>query len=156
MLSSPTKNAVEARSVSPHKPHPLQFVSPQVAAKVAAPPPKPSRTFEFESNGPSEHQNKNESPSCKSVAQKKNMFDQEQVDSGAVTKYATKALQPKATAGGNAKGINSSAASQGKSDNWSDTPVRRSVTQKKSMFESITPEVDPAMMSMSDRYELSF
>ncbi len=150
MLSSPTKNAVEARSVSPHKPHPLQFVSPQVAAKVAGPPPKPSRTFEFESNG-SEHQNKNESPSCKSVAQKKYMFDQEQVDSGTVTKSATKAFQPKAAAAGNAKGINSSAASQGKSDNWSDTPVRRSVAQKKSMWESVTPEVDPAMMSMSDR-----
>ena len=150
MLSSPTKNAVEARSVSPHKPHPLQFVSPHVAAKIPAPPPKPSRTFEFDSNG-SENQNKNESPSCKSVAQKKNMFDQEQVDSGAVSKPAAKAWQPK-TAAGNAKGINSSsAASQGKSDNWSDTPVRRSVAQKKSMFETETPEVDPAMMSMSDR-----
>ena len=71
MLSSPTRNAVEARPTSPFKPHPLQFVSPQVnkamsqaspstgASSASSPgsaakkapansvsrPPKPARTW---------------------------------------------------------------------------------------------------------------
>ena len=46
-----------------------------------------------------------------------------------------------------------SAASKALADNRCDTPQRRSVAQKKSMFESQneTPEMDPALMSMSDR-----
>ncbi len=37
MLSSPTRSAAEPRSTSPFKPHPLQFVSPQVMAASASP-----------------------------------------------------------------------------------------------------------------------
>ena len=67
MLSSPTKNAVDPRSVSPHKPHPLQFVSPQVqAASAPPPPPKPTRTYEFDS-GNDQQAAQNESPSCRFV-----------------------------------------------------------------------------------------
>ncbi len=53
ILSSPTKTAAEPRPTSPFKPHPLQFVSPQVSKEVASaakntppppapPPPKPA------------------------------------------------------------------------------------------------------------------
>ena len=42
MLSSPTRSAAEPRATSPFKPHPLQFVSPQVM-KAAASPVQPHR-----------------------------------------------------------------------------------------------------------------
>ena len=34
-LSSPTRNATEPRATSPFKPHPLQFISPQVMASAS-------------------------------------------------------------------------------------------------------------------------
>ena len=119
VLSSPTKTAVSAtRSVSPSKPHPLQFVSPQVAAQAAAscvppPPPKPSRTFDI-----------NPAPVAKSWITKAKVDDK---------------------------------ASDAKSDDRCDTPVRKTMSEKRHMFENQTPEVepvDPAMMSMSDRKKL--
>ena len=121
VLSSPTKTAVSAtRSVSPSKPHPLQFVSPQVAAQAAAaassippPPPKPSRTFDS-----------NPAPVTKSWITKAKVDDK---------------------------------ASDAKSDDRCDTPVRKTMSEKRHMFENQTPEVepvDPAMMSMSDRKKL--
>ena len=44
MLSSPTRSAAEPRATSPFKPHPLQFVSPQVMKAAASPSTSPSRS----------------------------------------------------------------------------------------------------------------
>ena len=118
VLSSPTRTAVSAsRSISPSKPHPLQFISPQVAAQAAAAappaPPKPSRTFDT-----------NPAPVNKSWITKAKVDDK---------------------------------VSDAKSDDRCDTPVRKTMSEKRHMFENRTPEVepvDPAMMSMSDRKKL--
>jgi len=138
VLSSPTKSAVEPRSVSPHKPHPLQFISPQVAAQVSA-PPKPSRTYE--SNLKVDEQ---DSPSCRSVSHKRNMFDIPNQEHQNVAKFTPK---PSHT----------SSASQAQPDARCDTSSRQSLAQKKSMFETDnkqSEQPDPAMLSMSDRRKL--
>ena len=44
VLSSPTKNAAEPRPSSPHKPHPLQFVSPAISKAAAASGSSPIKT----------------------------------------------------------------------------------------------------------------
>ena len=43
-LSSPTRTAAEPRATSPFKPHPLQFVSPQVMKAAASPSTSPARS----------------------------------------------------------------------------------------------------------------
>ncbi len=124
ILSSPTRSAVEPRSVSPSKPHPLQFVSPQVAAAAAAapppPPPKPSRTYETPKAAPA--------PAAKSWKM--------QVETPVASVISSQQLE----------------------DDRCDTPVLKTVSQKRSMFESrrapSPPAVDPALLSLTDRKAL--
>ncbi len=124
ILSSPTRSAVEPRSVSPSKPHPLQFVSPQVAAAAAAPPPpppKPSRTYETPKAAPA--------PAAKSWKM--------QVETPVASVISSH---------------------QQLEDDRCDTPVLKTVSQKRSMFESrrapSPPAVDPALLSLTDRKAL--
>ena len=132
VLSSPTKTVLApTRSVSPSKPHPLQFVSPQVAAAAAAapvapppPPPKPSRTYETPQAAPSA------APVARSW------------------KMQVETRTPAVNA----------AAATAESDDRCDTPVLKTVSQKRSMFESrrpaSPPPVDPALMSLTERKAL--
>jgi hypothetical protein len=125
ILSSPTRSAVEPRSVSPSKPHPLQFVSPQVAAAAAAaqppPPPKPTRTYETPKAAPA--------PAAKSWKM--------QVETPVASVVSSH---------------------QQLEDDRCDTPVLKTVSQKRSMFESrrapSPPAVDPALLSLTDRKAL--
>jgi hypothetical protein len=126
ILSSPTRSAVEPRSVSPSKPHPLQFVSPQVAAAAAAapppPPPKPSRTYE--------------TPKAPPVPAAKSWKMQVETPVASVVSSNHQQLD----------------------DDRCDTPVLKTVSQKRSMFESrrapSPPAVDPALLSLTDRKAL--
>ena len=52
ILSSPTKSAAEPRPSSPHKPHPLQFVSPQVNRAMS---PSKNNTPPVRSNSPAKN-----------------------------------------------------------------------------------------------------
>jgi hypothetical protein len=124
ILSSPTRSAVEPRSVSPSKPHPLQFVSPQVAAAAAPPPPppKPSRTYE--------------TPKAAPVPAAKSWKMQVETPVASVISSHHQQLE----------------------DDRCDTPVLKTVSQKRSMFESrrapSPPAVDPALLSLTDRKAL--
>ncbi len=130
ILSSPTRSAVEPRSVSPSKPHPLQFVSPQVAAAAAAapppPPPKPSRTYETPKAAPQ--------PPPVPAAKSWKM----QVETPVASVISSNHQQL--------------------DDDRCDTPVLKTVSQKRSMFESrrapSPPAVDPALLSLTDRKAL--
>eukprot|EP00092_Neocalanus_flemingeri_P040288 GFUD01043883.1.p1 GENE.GFUD01043883.1~~GFUD01043883.1.p1 ORF type:complete len:1410 (-),score=481.54 GFUD01043883.1:150-4379(-) len=100
---SSVKKPVEHRAISPEKPHPLQFVTPQTEQAPPPPPPKPSRTYETkparqaDQSGPTQNSlkpsqvkpkiqvaqedsnNRMDSPAMKTVSQKRDMFEQGQV-----------------------------------------------------------------------------
>ncbi len=181
ILSSPTKTAAEPRSTSPFKPHPLQFVSPQVNKEAAAvksaaaptppaakvtparpsspykphpmqfispqrahsptrqvpasepprpPPNKPVRTWATASN-------EDETPKWRTET------TVQVTNEDHVTPVRAPAPPPKPP----------------QSEPMTDTASRRSLAQKWSMFEGraqqdASPDVDPAMMTLSERRAL--
>ncbi|XP_059096136.1 anillin-like isoform X2 [Tigriopus californicus] len=176
-LSSPTRNATEPRPSSPHKPHPLQFVSPQVnrasLAKSPGPsarPPSPTKTPNPRPTSPykphplqfvsPQHQAPPvPTPTSKadSVArpakptrtwafsQFENMKEEEEKKTWKTeTTVHVTPLRP---------------VTKGPTEN-SDTASRRSISEKMNLFEHeakpdpVSPAIDPAMMSMSDRRAL--
>ena len=144
--ASPTKNVCAPRSVSPSKPHPLQFVSPQVAAQAATVTPAP------QSKPISPTKNvvpRSVSPSKPHPLQ----FISPQVAAEAAS-VAAPPPKPSRTYEASSKPELMVTKSLVEADDRCDTPVRRSVHQKRAMWENQTPEpeaVDPAMMSLSQR-----
>lgn len=177
ILSSPTRNATEPRPSSPHKPHPLQFVSPQVnrdlapkspganprsASPTKTPNPRPTSPYkphplQFVSASPQHKAPLAPTPKPDSVArpakpsrtwafahlENKKEEEEKKTWKTETTVHVTP-LRP---------------VVKEQAEN-SDTASRRSISEKMNLFENeakpepVSPAIDPAMMSMSDRRAL--
>ncbi len=197
ILSSPTKTAAEPRPTSPFKPHPLQFVSPQVNKEVAAAarnspvkatppppaPPKPRPSSPYKAPHPmqfiSPQQQRARSPSSRPVpasepprpppnkpartwAAAAESQDEEDMEVVSAPSWRTEATVQVTN---NAEFATPSrppapAPKPPQSEPMTDTASRRSLAEKWSMFEGRrqqqddSPDVDPAMMTLSERRAL--
>jgi hypothetical protein len=182
ILSSPTRSVMAPRPSSPYKPHPLQFVSPHVAAAVAAAektnspvqmakrpvsptkaqasparvsqpalpvsrPPKPVRTWAaVETESTSESEAEKKAPTWRTEA--------------TLHLNATPKSRPQPPPPAPPSPPKPVQANQQQRNELTDTASRRSMVEKRSMFEQQTTtspspaKVDPAMLSMSERRAL--
>ena len=163
--SRPSADQPTARPVSPYKPHPLQFVSPQVSSrphspsKAAAGPASPAKSSSSTVAG------RPTSPYKAHPLQFVSPQHQAVAPSSPPVARPPKPVRTYATSLPNEEeeeeeATPRSAAPLPPPKPMTDTASRRSILEKRNMFEgpqqpeSDSPGVDPAMMSMSERRAL--
>lgn len=178
ILSSPTKNAAEPRPTSPHKPHPLQFISPQVnkalakgSPSKAQRPESPKKMAERSVSPHKLHPHQFISPQTSSprkppVSEPPSkpirtwalVSDHKKLKGMFIVSMDSSSVQAQETME-TPKVAPPPPPKPPSSEPMTDTASRKSMSEKWSMFEKqttqeVSPQVDPAMMSLSERRAL--